>query len=70
MGVNLQGLEAESFDRVTRTLTDQLAPEQLRDISDRAADLPLDAILDAAMAELETARQASISAKAGPPGVR
>jgi predicted ATPase/DNA-binding SARP family transcriptional activator len=53
MGALLQGLEAQSFDRVAGTLAARLAPEQLQEISDQAAGVPLDAVLDAALAELE-----------------
>jgi hypothetical protein len=53
IGVRLQGLEAESFDRTARALGMRIDAERLREIADEAADVPLESILDDALVLLQ-----------------
>ncbi|HJS97410.1 MAG TPA: hypothetical protein VJ741_24285, partial [Solirubrobacteraceae bacterium] len=53
IGVRLQGLEAERFDRTARAFEMRIDAERLREIADEAADVPLESILDDALVLLE-----------------
>jgi hypothetical protein len=53
IGVRLQGLEAESFDRTARALGMRLDARRLREIADETADIPLEAVLDDALVLLQ-----------------
>src|SRR5262249_25119342 len=52
IGVRLQGLEADSFDRTADALRVRIGTERLSEISDEAADVPLESVLDDALALL------------------
>ena len=53
IGVRLQGLEAERFDRTARAFEMRIDAERLREIADEAADVPLESILDDALVLLQ-----------------
>jgi tetratricopeptide (TPR) repeat protein len=53
MGVRLQGLEAESFERTAKALESKLGAEQVRALADESADLPLESVVDVALACLQ-----------------
>ena len=62
MGVRLQGLEAESFERTAKALESHLGAERVRAIEEESADLPLESLLDVALACLR-AEHAATSAE-------
>jgi predicted ATPase/DNA-binding SARP family transcriptional activator len=59
MGVRLQGLEAESFERTGKALESQLGAEPVRAIADESADVPLESVLDVALACLRAEHAAT-----------
>jgi hypothetical protein len=52
MGAQLQGLEAESFERTAQALTAGLGSERMRAIEREAADLTLESVTEDALALL------------------
>ncbi|MGZ4183934.1 MAG: BTAD domain-containing putative transcriptional regulator [Solirubrobacteraceae bacterium] len=57
IGVRPQGLEGESFERTARALESRLGTEQVRAIEDEAAGVPLESVLDDALACLQSSAE-------------
>lgn len=53
IGVRLQGLEGESFERTAQALATRLGAERLRDIATDAAEVTLESVLDEVLALLQ-----------------
>jgi hypothetical protein len=55
--VRPQGLEGESFERTAQALESHLGTEQVRAIEDEAAGVPLESVLDDALACLQSSAE-------------
>jgi tetratricopeptide (TPR) repeat protein len=67
IGVRLQGLEAESFERTAQALATRVGAERLRDITSDTSDVALESILDDTLLLLraDPSPAASVDAKNG-----
>ena len=52
MGVRLQGLESESFERTAQALTTRIGADRVQVIENEATDVPLESVLDDTLALL------------------
>jgi predicted ATPase len=67
IGVRLQGLESESFERTAQALAMRVSAERLRDIASEATDVPLESVLDDALELLHPGSPATNVPAAGHP---